>query len=47
MMYSPETGANKVNMNRKYKENMTDQNNIRRADQAGDGSYHVSGFPIL
>lgn len=29
MMYSPETGANKVNMNRKYKENMTDQNSMK------------------
>ena len=28
-MYSPETGANKVNMNRKYKENMTDQNSMK------------------
>lgn len=29
MMYSTETGANKVNMNRKYKENMTDQNSMK------------------
>ena len=29
MMYSPETGVNKVNMNRKYKENMTDQNSMK------------------